>query len=55
MPYDELGAKLIDEYIDSRIIDFWHRIPSGIDSKITSILYRFIKQLYDLNIFQSPW
>ena len=55
MVYGELGATLIEEYINNRIINFWFRIATGDDNKITTILYRFIKHLYDQNIYQSPW
>ena len=51
----ELGMKEITEYIDNRMLNFWCNIATGEDSKISTILYKWIKALHDKNIFKSPW
>ena len=51
----ELGLKNISEYIENRMLNFWCNIATGDDSKISSILYKWIKILYDQNKFKSVW
>ena len=51
----ELGLKQINEYIDNRMLNFWHNIATGDESKISSVLYKWVKVLYDQNIFKSVW
>ena len=55
MMYGELGLKEISEHIENRMINFWFNIATGEDSKISSILYKWIKVLYDQNIYKSSW
>ena len=51
----ELGIKEITEYIDNRMLNFWCSIATGDESKISTILYKWIKILYDQNTFKSAW
>ena len=51
----ELGIKEIAEYIDNRMLNFWCNIATGDESKISTILYKWIKILYDQNNFKSAW
>ena len=51
----ELGLKQIDEYIDNRMLNFWCNIATGDENKISTILYKWAKSLYDQNIFKSVW
>merc|ERR1711888_574345 len=51
----ELELKQIDEYIDNRMLNFWHNIATDEESKISSVLYKWVKDLYDQNIFKSVW
>ena len=51
----ELGLKQIDEYIDNRMLNFWCNIATGDESKVSTILYKWAKSLYDQNIFKSVW
>ena len=55
MMYGELGLKEISEHIENRMTNFWFNIATGEDSKISSILYKWIKVLYDQNIYKSSW
>ena len=34
---------------------FWYNVATGDESKISTILYKWIKVLYDKNTFKSPW
>ena len=51
----ELGLREISEYIENRMLNFWYNIATGVGSKISSILYNWIKILYDQNMFKSVW
>ena len=51
----ELGIKEIEEYTDNRILNFWCNIATGDESKISTILYKWIKALYDRKKFKSAW
>ena len=51
----ELGMKEITEYIENRMLNFWCNIATGEESKISTILYKWIKALYDKNIYKSVW
>ena len=51
----ELGLKQIDEYIDNRMLNFWCNVATGDESKISTILYKWAKVLYDQNRFKSVW
>ena len=43
----ELGLKEISEYIENRMINFWSNIATGEESKFSTILYNWVKILYD--------
>ena len=51
----ELGMKEITEYIDNRMLNFWFNIATGEESKISTLLYKWVKVLYDKNNFKLPW
>ena len=51
----ELGLKEIGEYIDNRMINFWCNIATGNESKISSVLYKWIKSQNDKNSYKSVW
>ena len=50
----ELGIKEIAEYMNS-VLNFWYNIATGDESKISTILYKWIKVLYDQNNFKSVY
>ena len=54
MLYGEIGFTNPPQLIDNRLINIWYSIANGSDSKISSILYKFIKSVYDLNVYKSP-
>lgn len=41
--------------IDNRLVNFWYSIVNGNSSKISYVLYKFVRIMYDLNIYKSPW
>ena len=56
----ELGIKEITEYIENRMLNFWCNIAKGEENKISTILYKWVKTLYDQNeddqnTFKSDW
>ena len=51
----ELGTKEIEEYTARRMLNFWFNIATGEDSKISTILYKWIKTLHDQNKYKSVW
>ena len=55
MLYGGTGFTIPSQLIDNRLIHFWYSIANGSDSKILSILYKFMKSVYDLNVYKSPW
>ena len=51
----ELGLKEINEYIENRMLNFWYNVATGDESKISTLLYKWIRTLYDQNTFKSDW
>ena len=46
----ELGLKEVSQYIENRMLNFWYKIVTGDEDKITSILYKWLLDLYNQNI-----
>ena len=51
----ELGLKEVTEYIENRMLNFWYKIATGDENKISTILYKWINSLFNANIYKSPW
>ncbi|CAL4146663.1 unnamed protein product, partial [Meganyctiphanes norvegica] len=51
----ELGLKDISEYIENRMMNFWYNIATGVENKVSTILYKWTKVLYDQNKYKSAW
>ena len=51
----ELDLKDISEYIENRMLNFWYNVATGEENKISTVLYKWMKILYDQNSFKSPW
>ena len=51
----ELGRYPAEIFIRSRMIGFWHRIISGKQDKICSLLYRLLFKLEEHNLLHSKW
>ena len=54
MVFGESGRYPISYYINQRMINFWHRIASGKDSKLSYVYYILIRSLHDREM-HSPW
>ena len=55
MLYSELGVRNPMDIVDNRLVNFWYSIVNGNSSKISNILYKFVKTMHDLNIYKLPW
>ena len=53
--YGETGREPIINTIYQRVITFWVNIKQGETNKISTIIYRLLRKLFDLNIYQSKW
>ena len=51
----ELGLKEVSEYIENRMLNFWYKVATGDENKISTILYKWLVSLYNQNIYKSPW
>ena len=49
----ELGLKEITEYVKNRMLNFWCNVATGEENKISTIIYKWIKTLFDQNVFKS--
>ena len=56
MVYGELGVTPLVLHAKSRMIMFWARISNSSSTpKLSNILYQLIFNLYNRNIYKSPW
>ena len=51
----ELGLKEVSEYIENRMLNFWYKVATGEENRISTILYKWLNTLYNQNIYISPW
>lgn len=52
MFYGESGSRYISEIIDNSLISFWYSVANASDIKIPNIFYRYIKTVYDLDVYK---
>lgn len=55
MVYGELGSFPIHITIKCKLIGFWLRLISSKESKLSFVMYKALLQLYNDNIYKSPW
>ena len=55
MVYGELGVTPLVLHAQSRKIMFWARIYKSSSTKLSNVLYQLIFNLYNRNIYKSPW
>lgn len=55
MVLGELGRNELRVSIEMRMISFWHKIACSKSHKLSNIIYRLMKTLFDKGIYQSPW
>ena len=51
----ELGLKEVSEYSEKRMLNFWYKVATGEENKISTIIYNWINALYNQNSYKSPW
>ena len=51
----EVGLNEVSQYIENRMLNFWYKIATGEENKITTILYKWLTVLYNQSIYKSPW
>ena len=55
MVYGELGRKPLSILIKSRMIQFWFKVVSNDDSRLTSIVYNVLLKLYQNKVISCCW
>ena len=55
MVFGETGRYPISYYVNQKMINFWHRIATGKDSKLSNIFYRLSRSMHDRGEMHSPW
>ena len=55
MVLGELGRYNLEKYISNRMINFWCSLEHSGENKLSGIIYRVLKVLYNENVYQSPW
>ena len=51
----ELGRLKLKRVIDKRIISYWCKLISGNENKISCILYRVTKDMFDTHMLETKW
>jgi hypothetical protein len=51
----ELGRQNMEYHINQRILNFWARIASGKESKISTVLYRAFRSTYNTGLHKPKW
>lgn len=55
MACGELGHHKLNEIIEAGMVYFWCRTVNGSEFKSSHMMYKFLRALYDQNIYYSPW
>ena len=55
MVYGESGRFPIRYYIDLKMINYWHRVATSNTNKLSNIMYRLVRVMYDRRVLHSPW
>ena len=55
MVYGESGRLPIRCYIDQKMVNYWHRVATSDENKLSNIMYRLVKVMHDREILHSPW
>ena len=53
--YGELGVYPLEVDIKCRMINFWVRLITGRNSKLSFLMYRCLLRLYQEGLYSSPW
>ena len=55
MIYGETGRLPISYYVDQKMINFWHRIATGNENKLSNIMYRLVRIMHESGDMHSKW
>ena len=55
MVYGEIGRCAMRTVIERRLIMYWFKLANTKSSKLSNIMYRLTRTLFDKGIYQSPW
>ena len=55
MVYGETGRYPISYYVNQKMINFWHKVANGKDTKLSNILYRLTRSIHERGEMHSPW
>ena len=55
MVYGELGKFGVLSTIEKRMVNFWMRVVHGKQSKLSYIIYLWLRKLHDNGIYKSSW
>ena len=55
MVYGETGRLPISYYVNQRMINYWHRIATGSENKMSNIIYRLVRVMHERGEMHSLW
>ena len=55
MVYGETGELDMSFYVQNRMLNFWLKLSTGKQHKLSCTIYRFLKYMSDNNIYESKW
>ena len=55
MVYGETGRLPISYYVKQRMINYWHRIATGNENKMSNIIYRLVRVMHERGEMHSLW
>ena len=55
MALGELGRLKLKRIIDKRMISFWCKLVSPNDTKISSMLFKLSKEMYEAHVYEPKW
>ena len=51
----ELNRKKLSVKIENRMLNYWLKIAGDSDNKLTHLMYKLLRNMYDNGTFSSPW
>ena len=55
MVYGETGRTPLELTIKTRLVCFWHKVSTGLNTKLSYRLLYLLNKLNEKNLYQSPW
>jgi hypothetical protein len=53
--YGELGKRSLESVVSKRMISYWIKVTEGRSSKLSCIVYKLLRELYEANEYKSDW